>query len=165
MLIFFHIRLGVDFALNDTNESELARLTRALHVPSTYELLDAFTSDTVFGDTMRTLASGWIHHLVVSASLPGSNALKMKLSHPAIFELVGLPKNYDTLTDEAIRRKCPTTGKELSDPNICLFCGEIFCSQAVCCMKDESDGKGGKTRIGGCAQHLKKFVSLSFQLY
>ena len=57
-------------------------------------------------------------------------------------------RNYDTLTEEAIKRKCPTTGKEITDPAVCLFCGAIFCSQAVCCMKDKSKG--------GCFQHMKK---------
>ncbi|USW56018.1 Putative adaptor protein ClpS, core [Septoria linicola] len=70
------------------------------------------------------------------------------LPHPTILELVGLPKTYDSLTEEAIKRKCPTTGKDITDPTLCLQCGEIFCSQAVCCMKSKT--------LGGCYQHMMK---------
>ena len=55
-------------------------------------------------------------------SLTGNNLSDITIPHPAIFELVGLPRNYDTLTEEAIKRKCPTTGKEITDPAVCLLC-------------------------------------------
>jgi E3 ubiquitin-protein ligase UBR1 len=77
------------------------------------------------------------------------------VSHPGIFELIGLPKTYDTLIEESIRRKCPTTGQDLTDPVICLFCGEIFCSQSNCCQKPETVGRE-TTRIGGAQQHMRK---------
>ncbi|KAK6348619.1 hypothetical protein TWF718_006408 [Orbilia javanica] len=72
----------------------------------------------------------------------------MKLSHPSILELVGLPLHYDTLVEEAMKRKCPRSGRELSDPVVCLLCGDIFCSQSLCCMDNV-------TRHGGANQHLK----------
>ncbi|KAF3188269.1 hypothetical protein TWF788_000946 [Orbilia oligospora] len=72
----------------------------------------------------------------------------MKLSHPSILELVGLPLHYDTLVEEAMKRKCPRSGRELSDPVVCLLCGDIFCSQSLCCMDSV-------TRHGGANQHLK----------
>ena len=31
-----------------------------------------------------------------------------------------------TLVDEAMRRRCPNSGKELADPSVCLLCGEMF---------------------------------------
>lgn len=74
----------------------------------------------------------------------------LTLSHPGIFELVGLPQYFDVLLDEAQRRTCPTTGKPLTDPALCLFCGAIFCSQAVCCTSRE------RGRPGGCNQHVER---------
>ncbi|KAK6540752.1 hypothetical protein TWF694_008143 [Orbilia ellipsospora] len=70
-----------------------------------------------------------------------------KLSHPSILELVGLPLHYDTLVEEAMKRRCPRSGRELSDPVVCLLCGDIFCSQSLCCMD--------ANRHGGANQHLK----------
>jgi E3 ubiquitin-protein ligase UBR1 len=108
-------------------------------------------------DTPR-LVAGWVKHQALwpyngsDEELPQSAVL----SHPGIFELVGLPKNYDTLIEECTRRRCPTTGKDLTDPSICLFCGEIFCGQAVCCAKDVKEGGNKILKIGGSQQHLAK---------
>ncbi|KAI9840731.1 MAG: hypothetical protein M1837_001354 [Sclerophora amabilis] len=83
-----------------------------------------------------------------SSRAPFEDEFELSLAHPAIYELVALPKNFDTLSEEAMRRRCPTTGKDISDPNICLFCGDIFCGQAFCCSKEG--------RLGGCNQHVQK---------
>jgi len=149
--ILMHVRYGVDLphvAVERADEPELARLSSILRLPSLSEIFASFAAPTSAGNTTRSIVGGWIRHLLWAQA--GNNPLKptVSLSHPAIFELVGLPKNYDTLTDEAIRRRCPTTGKELTDPALCLFCGEIMCSQAVCCMTNKNRG--------GCNQHLAK---------
>jgi E3 ubiquitin-protein ligase UBR1 len=149
--ILMHVRYGVEFPpvpLERVDDSELTRLSSILKVPSLDEIFASFAHRTPAGHITRSIVSGWIRHLLWAQA--GNVPLEptISLSHPAIFELVGLPKNYDILTDEAIRRKCPTTGKELTDPALCLFCGEIMCSQAVCCMADK--------HRGGCNQHLAK---------
>jgi E3 ubiquitin-protein ligase UBR1 len=149
--ILMHIRYGVELPsvpFEQVDDSELDRLSSILKLPSLNEIFSSFASRTTSGHINRSLVGGWIRHLlwVQAGNLPLNPTIT--LSHPAIFELVGLPKTYDTLTDEAIRRKCPTTGKELTDPALCLFCGEIMCSQAVCCMTDK--------HRGGCNQHLAK---------
>ncbi|RYO37704.1 E3 ubiquitin-protein ligase [Alternaria arborescens] len=149
--ILMHVRYGVDLphvAAERADEPELVRLSSILRLPSLSEIFASFAAPTSAGNTTRSIVGGWIRHLLWAQA--GNNPLKptVSLSHPAIFELVGLPKNYDTLTDEAIRRRCPTTGKELTDPALCLFCGEIMCSQAVCCMTNKNRG--------GCNQHLAK---------
>jgi E3 ubiquitin-protein ligase UBR1 len=83
--------------------------------------------------------------------------IKLNLAHPAIFELIGLPKNYDTLMEEAMKRRCPTTGKDVSDPMLCLFCGVITCGQSICCAKDRPRKPGEKAvKIGGAQQHMLK---------
>jgi E3 ubiquitin-protein ligase UBR1 len=149
--ILMHVRYGVELpsiAIDRVDEPELARLSTLLNLPSLDEIFSSFATRTSAGHTTRSVVGGWIRHLlwVQAGNLPVKPTIS--LSHPAIFELVGLPKNYDTLTDESIQRKCPTTGKELTDPTLCLFCGVILCSQAVCCMTDQ--------HRGGCHQHLAK---------
>jgi E3 ubiquitin-protein ligase UBR1 len=149
--ILMHVRYGVEFPTvpaDRVDDPELDRLTTLLKLPSLCDIFASFAERTPAAHTTRSIVGGWLRHLLWVQA--GNVPLKptISLSHPAIFELVGLPKNYDTLTDEAIRRKCPTTGKELTDPALCLFCGEIMCSQAVCCMTDK--------HRGGCNQHLAK---------
>ena len=149
--ILMHVRYGVELPSvpsERVDDPELARLSTLLKLPSLDEIFTSFASRTPSAHITRSVVGGWLRHLlwVQAGKVPVEPTIS--LSHPAIFELVGLPKNYDTLTDEAIRRKCPTTGKELTDPALCLFCGEIMCSQAVCCMTDK--------QRGGCNQHLAK---------
>lgn len=150
LVILLHVRYGVDFpdtGFAEVDEPELDRLTMALRMPI---LKDLFSSAADSSSIISSMVTGWIEHYRWSQ---GQDALKqgavdgLRLNHPTIFELIGLPKTYDTLTAETIKRRCPTTGKELSDPALCLFCGAIFCSQANCCLK------GGK---GGCNQHMKR---------
>jgi E3 ubiquitin-protein ligase UBR1 len=153
--ILMHVRHGIELPptpMDQVEESELSRLTTLLRLPTLHEIFASFAARSTSGRITRSIVGGWVRHLLWAQA--GNQPLypTISLSHPAIFELVGLPKTYDTLTDEAIRRKCPTTGKELTDPALCLFCGEIMCSQAVCCMTP----KGSR---GGCNQHLAKYVS------
>ena len=109
-------------------------ITKLLMLPSLTEVMQSFGEFT--GQTrLKEIARGWIE-----------KAGDMRLLHPCPLELIGLPKYYDVLIELSHRWKCPSTGKELTDPAICLFCGDIFCSQAVCCTK-----KG----IGGCNLHIK----------
>jgi E3 ubiquitin-protein ligase UBR1 len=148
--ILMHIRYGVELpnvGLDRVEDAELDRLTSLLKLPSLHEMFASFASNTPSGHVTRSIVGGWIRHWIWFGE---GKHLKsaISLSHPAIFELVGLPKNYDALTDEAIRRKCPTTGREVTDPALCLFCGEIMCSQSVCCMTDKNRG--------GCNKHQAK---------
>jgi E3 ubiquitin-protein ligase UBR1 len=145
--ILMHVRYGIDFPTSEATheESESSRLSKTLRLPS----LDGLISECTASDITMAMVSGWIKHCqLFRDGRPSKSLLAVSLSHPAIFELIGLPKNFDTLQDEAMKRRCPTTGKDQSDPVVCLFCGEIFCSQAVCCKNDK--GKGG------CWQHREK---------
>ncbi|KAL9055632.1 MAG: hypothetical protein Q9162_003442 [Coniocarpon cinnabarinum] len=76
----------------------------------------------------------------------------IRLSHPGVYELVALPESQDTLNAEALARRCPTTGGAISDPYLCLFCGEILCGQASCCAKEVAPGQ----THGGCYQHQQR---------
>jgi len=149
-LILFHIRCGVDFAVVEhelnPDADEIDRLTTLLRLPSIDEMLSSFGSATPTGEASRALATRWMHHAKVWYDA-SDNGYSPDLSHPAIFELVGLPRTFDALTEEARKRRCPTTGKEVTDPAVCLFCGAIFCSQASCCRT--------KSGQGGCTQHMR----------
>ena len=160
-MILLHVSHGVTFPLSSSPEAcELDRLSGLLRLPTLADLVTDFAEYSGKA-ALKSLSAGWIHHL---ADFNRSRQLQrgcdpvlltheMKILHPCPLELIGLPKYYDALMEETQRRKCPTTGKELIDPSICLFCGEIFCSQAVCCTKD---GRRGKR--GGCNLHIDKYV-------
>ena len=155
--ILLHTRYGVDFpntGLADMDHSETERLTRLLRLPSLTEMFSSFSTPLRHNDDQGSelgfMITGWIQHWQWMRDRDPLRPVALKMvrpSHPGIFELIGLPKNYDTLIDEMMRRRCPTTGKDLSDPCVCLFCGDIFCSQANCCYKD---------KLGGCNQHMAK---------
>ncbi|KAL1597297.1 E3 ubiquitin-protein ligase ubr1 [Paraconiothyrium brasiliense] len=148
--ILMHVRYGVELppvAFDRVDDPELDRLSSLLKLPTLHEMFASLSSNTPAGHTTRSVVGGWLRHFLWAREGHYSPA-PITLSHPSIFELVGLPKNYDTLTDEAIRRRCPATGRELTDPALCLFCGEIMCSQGVCCMTSDSRG--------GCNQHQAK---------
>jgi E3 ubiquitin-protein ligase UBR1 len=136
--ILMHVRYGIDFPQTSgtRNESELARLSHTLRLPS----LEAIIGEAVSSQVTMDMVTGWIKHFDFTKPT-------ISLSHPAIFELVGLPKNFDSLQDEAMKRRCPTTGKDLTDPVVCLFCGDIFCSQAVCCQSPEKQGGAYQHRL------------------
>ncbi|PKY03100.1 hypothetical protein P168DRAFT_255222 [Aspergillus campestris IBT 28561] len=151
-VILLHVQHGVEFphtGFADLEASELERLSQALQLPSLDEILASVGPARSTERAFDGVVSGWIFHWNASRSgvRIGDHKLWPSLGHPALFELVGLPKYYDSLIEEANRRRCPNTKKELTDPSICLFCGEIFCSQAVCCMQN---------RQGGCNQHLQR---------
>jgi E3 ubiquitin-protein ligase UBR1 len=150
--ILMYVRYGVELPhipYEQVDLPELERLSSLLKLPSLHEIFAGFGSNSAGGFATRHVVGGWIRHWMWAreGKRPGQQ-LSISLSHPAIFELIGLPKNYDSLTDEAIRRRCPTTGKDVTDPALCLFCGEIMCSQAVCCMTDQNKG--------GCNKHQAK---------
>ena len=140
-MLVMYVRYGLDFECPyniDPESAEVDRLTKLLHILSIDEMAAIFCGQSPASRKLQSLTSYWNDSHIHDLTLP----------HPAIFELIGLPKTYDALTEAAIRRPCPTTGREITDPALCLFCGDIFCSQAVCCMKDKNKG--------GCHQHMER---------
>ncbi|EXJ70941.1 E3 ubiquitin-protein ligase UBR1 [Cladophialophora psammophila CBS 110553] len=157
--IFFHVAHGVDFPTTAGSEaglSELERLCHLLHLPNVGEILTSFSEYSACA-ALKDRAAIWlldcIRFELKTKAMPQlvRHPLSIQLLHPAPFELIGLPKYFDVLMEEAHKRKCPTTGKEVSDPALCLFCGEIFCSQTVCCQTND--------KRGGCNAHVEKCSS------
>ncbi|KAH7326576.1 hypothetical protein B0I35DRAFT_423064 [Stachybotrys elegans] len=161
-VVFLHVKYGVDFNSHVSptpDAEELERLTEALRAPTFDEMCASMTPNAGacgWPATTEALVGAWVKHQVLSPRLDMEVPSSAALSHPGIFELIGLPKNYDALIEEASRRKCPTTGNDLTDPAICLFCGEMFCSQATCCQRQESMTDPESTIIGGAQQHMRK---------
>ena len=166
--VLMHVRYGVDFSgarLSHSEGTETTRLTAFLNLPSLAEIFGSLGHSTQGqSHPVEALIEGWITHwrLSQSSSAPStqdplgevSDASKtrsaydsLRPGHPAIFELVGLPEHFETLTYEVTRRRCPTKGHKLEDPNLCLFCGDFFCGQALCCSKKNK---------GGCFQHMQR---------
>lgn len=160
-VILLHVKYGVDFNSHfspNADADELDRLTVALRIPTFDEMCASLTPNAGacgWSEKTVSLVAGWVKHQILWPRAYNDVPRNAMLSHPGIFELIGLPKTYDTLIEEATRRRCPTTGKDLTDPVICLFCGELFCSQATCCQKSDSEG-GETAKIGGAQQHMKK---------
>lgn len=146
-VILLHVAHGVDFPPTSvlTHKSELDKLLSLCKLPDLPTVISDFSEFTEDMPLPR-LTRGWIQQW--TRDIESGKKDLIRLSHPAPFELIGLPQYYDVLIEECQKRRCPTTGKNLSDPALCLFCGEIFCSQAWCCMKD-------KTR-GGCNHHIEE---------
>jgi E3 ubiquitin-protein ligase UBR1 len=110
VVVLLHVRYGVAFhnhISTDPNANELTRLTEALGIPS----FDDMCSNAVHDGLLNDSVQWWIAHL-----RNYGESEKISLAHPAILELIGLPKNYDTLMEETMKRRCPTTGKDVSDP-------------------------------------------------
>ena len=149
-IVVMYVRYGLDFECPyniDPEAPELQRLTALLHLPSLDQICVLYAAQSSAGQKLRQLTGRWVSQANMISEHDSAGGAAITVLHPAIFELVGLPKNYDTLTEEAIKRRCPTTGKEITDPAVCLLCGDIFCSQAVCCMTDKDKG--------GCYQHME----------
>ncbi|CAN8099791.1 unnamed protein product [Discula destructiva] len=186
-VILLYVKYGVDFNSHISpapQAEELDRLTEALRLPDFDSMCAALTPLGIHvgwpGSLCDQLVRGWVRHdkgarwhsnttmtttgtanrFVDTQQFPRASAPETLLAHPGIFELVGLPRNFDTLIEECTKRRCPKTGKDVSDPIICLLCGEVFCGQSICCtVEDESvrsRGGGGGGKIGGAQQHMRK---------
>ncbi|KAI0395766.1 hypothetical protein F5Y17DRAFT_422200 [Xylariaceae sp. FL0594] len=165
-VVLLHVHYGVDFNSHvptDPEADELTRLTAALRLPSFDEICAVLappSGQAGWSPRMAGLVDGWIQHRSIwRAERKQTNSLSAsaQISHPGIFELLGLPMNFDTLLEECVKRKCPKTGKDLGDPILCLLCGDIFCGQTICCHMEYQEP--GSTRralwIGGAAQHVR----------
>lgn len=167
LTLLLYVRDGVDFnAFSPHNSTELERLTQALRFPSFQEICGAIAGTAIETGRVRpqVLILDWVKTAIEweleclnQRGVSEDAGVKITVSHPVIFEPVGLPKNYDTLVAAATKTRCPTTGKDVSDPTLCLFCGEIFCAQASCCLKEEPREVGQfPARIGGAQQHMRR---------
>jgi len=165
-VILLHVHYGVDFnsyVPTDPEADELTRLTTALRLPSFDEMcavLTPLSGQVGWSPHTAGLVEDWLRHQIQwRVDLRRANRLPVsaQISHPGIFELIGLPMNYDTLLEECVKRRCLKTGKDLTDPILCLLCGDIFCGQTMCCPMDYQEPGSDKPPfpIGGAQQHMR----------
>ncbi|XP_076833759.1 E3 ubiquitin-protein ligase UBR1 [Brachyhypopomus gauderio] len=98
-------------------------------------------------DTVVPLIQRWCGHAAVL------NALKHELSmirYPRKRNtLMDLPEDYSVLLNRASHFKCPNSlDEERKHPTLCLFCGEMLCSQSPCCQ-EHLEGED----VGACTAH------------
>ncbi|KAB8346078.1 hypothetical protein FH972_023129 [Carpinus fangiana] len=169
-ILLMHVRYGTDYSSIDADDPklpEVARLTKMLGLPSVDQLIASFDTPSATTSHLYRMMQHWMTHSLgrhvylqdrqttdgVIPLLP-RRFLRIQLPHPAIFELVALPQNYDQLNTEAMSHRCPNSGKDLVDASVCLFCGEVFCGQAQCCSI--APRPDSEERYGGCMQHQNK---------
>ncbi|CAG8598717.1 10072_t:CDS:10 [Funneliformis mosseae] len=105
-----------------------------------------------------------IHDVHVSSGVASSSSqvpqqnhqsyqrIDVKVNHPAIFELVGLPKRLDSLFEESLKKVCEKCKTVPHDPALCLLCGTFVCSQSYCCSEND---RGLENDRGECNLHTK----------
>lgn len=150
-------------------DDEYARLASLLHLPELLPMCAKWTSDNVLrgiiGSWCRDITSSTTDSVLPGLSRPGADmsnamiggtsiimpsgsALKVPmpiigLNHPAIYELVGLPRRLDALFEQSIKYICPGCNTVPHDPALCLCCGTIVCSQSFCCLDGvDHEGRG-----------------------
>ena len=126
-VIFVHVYDNALFPSSDiTDEPEYSRLCRLLGLPSLAEVLDM---DGSANNLLFTMVQNWIKWW--QNNHPNFDGLR--LQHPAIFEVVGLPQRLDVLLELASKFRCPECHLVPDEPALCLLCGDIVCTQAMCC--------------------------------
>ena len=129
-IIFTHVFENVIFPNSDfTNEIECVRLCRLLGLPSLAEVLDM---DASSNNLLFKMVQNWTTRL--QKDHPRFDTLKIQ--HPAIFELIGLPQRLDNLLELASKFYCPNCNLVPDESAICLLCGTIVCAQAMCCERN-----------------------------
>jgi E3 ubiquitin-protein ligase UBR1 len=128
-VIFSHVYEGILFSkINDADEVEADLLCHLLGLPTLAEVLDMDITTNVLLSSMIQNWTSW-----QSGYYPGA---VLELHHPAVFEVIGLPTRLDVLLELASKYHCSDCHQVPDEPAMCLFCGEIVCSQTRCCAQD-----------------------------
>jgi Proteolysis_6 C-terminal len=129
-VIFSHVYEGIIFSnIHNTDEVESDRLCRLLGLPTLAEVFDMDITTNVLLSSMIQNWTSWR-----SGYDPWS--VTLELHHPAVFEVIGLPTRLDVLLELASKYHCPRCSQVPDEPTMCLFCGEIVCSQTRCCAHE-----------------------------
>ncbi|XP_063058960.1 E3 ubiquitin-protein ligase UBR1 [Engraulis encrasicolus] len=125
-----------------TAEDELEALCCYLALPT--NLFQLFHNHK---DMVEPLMKRWCGHPAISKALIGQlQAIRYPRKRN---QLIDLPEDYSVLLNQASHFKCPVSSDEdRKHPTLCLFCGEMLCSQSTCCQK-QLDGE----YVGACTAH------------
>ena len=155
-----------DMEVDSTTSSEFSRLVSTLQIPHPASaLVQGGLAPSAIHQHLAHLRQSvpgwrqWVDSLASSNRDPTTQlpyaiddrllSLAKDLQHPAIYELVGLPVQLDTLAAESLRRECDRCGQVPAEPALCLFCGQIVCNQSFCCMDGEEESQHGE-----CNMHM-----------
>ncbi|KAM0790845.1 hypothetical protein ACM66B_004689 [Microbotryomycetes sp. NB124-2] len=151
-VLFGNAKLSASVVLPEPDASEFARLLAVLRIPSPHEVLAEDTS------TLSASASCLRQHVTAVASgffdsdarqLVARPALNRptELEHHTLYELVGLPRQFDTLTAYGMQVTCPRCNTVPSNPCLCLLCGQVVCGQSYCCMDSDGEAQHGECNV------------------
>jgi E3 ubiquitin-protein ligase UBR1 len=131
-VLFTHVFEGVHFPASGIDDGpECDRLCRLLGIPTLAEVIaSAYQPGCRW---LSELIRKWVDWRQPSHHAP------LRIHHPTIFEIIGLPDRLDFLLELASKFRCQNCNTVPNEPAMCLLCGEIVCAQAVCC---EEDGMG-----------------------
>ncbi|CAG8595325.1 6037_t:CDS:2, partial [Acaulospora morrowiae] len=152
-IILLHTRYGVVFPINlldnsDSEKSEFSRLSKLLGLPSLEQICSLCNNTNTSDETILAIIAGWCHHLytlrqeplptvnssdsdhefLVSSGISSSNKrqnISVRMNHPAVFELVLLPRNLDALFEESLKRACKKCNTVPHESALCLLCGNF----------------------------------------
>ena len=134
---------------DEPGESEFVRLTKYLDLPSLSDMM-------VLDEELERLVQFWCSDFAKDTDLHWTNILSgqgvekplLEMERLSIYQLVALPNRLDHLLEECIAKVCKKCNQVPHDPAICLFCGEMVCSQSFCC----ADMDKGESNL-----HMERF--------
>ncbi|KAK4050728.1 E3 ubiquitin-protein ligase ubr1 [Microbotryomycetes sp. JL221] len=70
-----------------------------------------------------------------------------ELEHHTMYELIGLPRQLDTLSAFSMQNKCQRCNTVPTNPCLCLMCGQVVCGQSYCCMDSDGEAQHGECNV------------------
>ena len=134
-VLLMMVRFGYIVQGNDMQHTgdEADRLLKILGLP-TFDHLLAWTPDS------KNLVGNWCKQFTQESdavALQSGSPIEISLDMPTPLYLIALPKNFERLMDESMRRECTKCNSIPSEPALCLLCGTFVCFQSFCCTVDE----------------------------
>lgn len=140
---------------SSSTTSELSRLLSLLKIPHPRYVIKRQIDSPVGSSALsfhlkclRDQIPGWPQFLPFDFPLELVKQVPPR-ENPAIYELIGLPAQLDTLAAESLVRECFRCDQVPTEPAMCLLCGQIVCNQSFCCMDAESEAQ-----FGECNMHM-----------
>ncbi|QSL64805.1 hypothetical protein MERGE_002107 [Pneumocystis wakefieldiae] len=131
-----------------STKDELSRLKKLMNLPTLEEIYSISQGTTKLDLIQQDLIFGWITHFNnLSSNNTSQSVPTLSLNHPAIFELLALPKHLQILLEKSMEIKCLKCNTVPQAPALCLFCGLFICSRSTCCSEGD---------LGECNIHMQK---------
>ncbi|WWC90739.1 uncharacterized protein L201_005676 [Kwoniella dendrophila CBS 6074] len=115
--------------------SEYRKLLSLLGIPFPKETLSDSTT------SITPIVSRWLTQWAVQGRILPT------LEYPGTYELINLPKKWESLVLKYQNKKCKKCNLKPTYPALCLFCGELVCLAGDCCNQGEE---------GECNLHMRE---------